>query len=109
MEETTTQQETLIPYLDMGTGFLIGLAVGYTLKKSFKLLLLLLGLYIIAIFVLENKGMMSINEASLENTVTNLFSKFKEFVIFLKDRLSNFQFSKGISTVAGFALGLKIG
>ncbi|MEA1880505.1 MAG: FUN14 domain-containing protein [Campylobacterota bacterium] len=109
MEQTTPQEETLIPYLDMGTGFLIGLAVGYTLKKSFKLLLFVLGIYIIAIFVLENKGMMSINEASLENTVSNLASKFKEFVVFLKDRLSSFQFSKGISSVAGFILGLKIG
>lgn len=109
MEQTTAQQETPIPYLDMGTGFLIGLAVGYTLKKSFKLLLFLVGLYIITIFVLENRGMMSINETSLENTVTHLFSHFKEFVIFLKDRLSNFHFSKGISAVAGFVLGLKIG
>ena len=38
---TTYTQIPELPYMDMGTGFLIGLAIGYTVKKSFKLMLLL--------------------------------------------------------------------
>lgn len=106
---TQTSSEHLLPYMDMGTGFIIGLSVGYVLKKSFKLLLLILGIGMIGIFVLENKGLMSINEANVENTVSHFAGMFQDFTVFLKNRLSTFQVSKGLSAVAGFFVGLKMG
>jgi len=109
---TTTAQtasEPLLPYLEMGTGFLIGLSIGYVIKKSFKILLFLLGIGIITVFVLESKGVITLNEEHLQNTVSQGTDVFKYFVTFLKDRLEHFEVSSGLSAVAGFFVGIKMG
>jgi len=102
-------QELLLPYIDMGIGFLIGLSVGYVLKKSFKLMLIFLGLGIISLFILESNGLITINESQVMKGVSTLSSYFQEFVAFLKNRLELFTASKGLSAIAGFFIGLKIG
>ena len=110
--EPTTQNSSAIeglPYLEMGGGFLIGLAIGYVLKKSFKILLILLGISLITIFVLESKGVITLNEAGLQESVSGGMEMFKHFAGFLKDRLSNFEVTSGLSAVAGFVVGLKMG
>ncbi|WP_201351999.1 FUN14 domain-containing protein [Hydrogenimonas urashimensis] len=98
-----------LPYLHMGSGFMIGLAVGYFLKKSFKLLLLLLGIALVLMFVLEHYGIVAINETGLEHTVSAGTSAFREFGTFLKERLDEFGFAGSASAIGGFAVGLKIG
>ena len=108
-EHVATQETSTIPYLEMGTGFLIGLSIGYVVKKSFKILLFLLGIGLITVFVLESKGVITLNEDYLQNTVAQGADGFKYFVGFLKDRLENFQVSSGLSAVAGFFAGLKFG
>ena len=52
--EATTAHSSPFPFLEMGTSFVIGLAIGYFFKKFFKILLLLLGLGIVVLFVLES-------------------------------------------------------
>ncbi len=106
---TATSTESLFSYMDMGTGFLIGLAIGYTIKKSLKLMLLLIGLGMIGIFVLESNGYMTINEAHVTQTISYVSTTFQDFVLFLKNRLELFQVSKGLSAAAGFIVGIKIG
>ena len=51
-----------LPYLEMGSGFMMGLSVGYFLKKSFKFTLLLCGLILVVLFILENKGIVAIDQ-----------------------------------------------
>ncbi len=112
MEPTTSNNTTALeglPYLEMGGGFLIGLSIGYVLKKSFKILLILLGISLITIFVLESQGVISLNEASLQESVSSGMEVFKHFALFLKARLEQFQVSSGLSAVAGFVVGLKMG
>lgn len=98
-----------LPYLDMGSAFMIGLAVGYFLKKSFKLMLILLGMSVVVLFVMESQHLISINEDGLERTVSVGISYFKEFAFFLKERLSRLKTSGSVSAVAGFFVGLKMG
>ncbi len=98
-----------LPWLEMGTGFLVGLAVGYFLKKSFKLLLALLGVGIILIFVLESQKVVTINEEGLAHTVAAGSEQFKHFAGFLQERLSRLSFAGSGSAVAGFVAGLKMG
>jgi len=107
-EAESTQQEPL-PYLEMGTGFIIGLSIGYVVKKSFKLLLFFLGIGIIIVFVLESKGTITLNEANLEHIVSSAVDLFQDFVLFLKQRVQEFQVSSGVSAITGFIIGLKIG
>jgi len=104
-----TQTQEPIPYLDLGAGFLIGLSIGYVLKKSFKILLFLLGVSLIISFGLESQGIITLNEETLQSTVSQGTDIFKHFVVFLKDRLERFKISSGLSTIAGFFVGLKMG
>ncbi len=109
MEETLKGLNIELPYLEMGSGFMIGLSVGYFLKKSFKFVLLLGGLIIVVLFILENKGVVTIDQVSLDKTVTTFIAYMKEFVGFVKGRLGEFSFAGGSSTLAGFLFGLKWG
>ena len=98
-----------LPYLNMGSGFIIGLAVGYFFKKSFKILLLLLGLTIVLLFGLEHFDIIHIDQSHLQETVSQGTGLFKRFGLFLKERLSDFGFSGSASAIGGFAVGLKMG
>jgi uncharacterized membrane protein (Fun14 family) len=93
----------------MGSGFMIGMSVGYVVKKSFKLLLFLLGISVIAIFVLERQGILVLNESALDQNVSLGLESFKLFVAFLKERLAALKLAGGVSAVAGFVAGLKMG
>ena len=106
---TGASQEQMIPYLEMGTGFLIGLSIGYVLKKSFKILLFLMGIALIAVFVLESQGVIQLDETHLQESVSHGVDTFKQFALFLKERLERFHVGSGLSAVAGFLIGLKIG
>jgi uncharacterized membrane protein (Fun14 family) len=109
MEEKLQGLNLELPYLEMGSGFLIGLSVGYFLKKSFKLILLLMGLVVVAMFVLESKGVITINESSLDQTVSAGANTFKVIANFLKESLGALTFAGGGSAIAGFLTGLKWG
>ncbi|WP_292654366.1 FUN14 domain-containing protein [Nitratifractor sp.] len=109
LTQTITDKLPGLPWLEMGSGFLMGLAVGYFLKKSFKILLLLMGLTITVLFVLENQHIVSINESGLSHTVSQGSELFKQFADFLKARLSRLNIAGGASAVAGFFAGLKMG
>jgi uncharacterized membrane protein (Fun14 family) len=98
-----------IPYLEMGAGFMMRLSVGYVVKKSFKLLLFLMGIALIVIFVLESKGIIVLNESALDQSITWGTEGFKYFVLWLRERLSSLKIAGGASAVAGFVVGLKIG
>jgi len=98
-----------LPWLEMGSGFLSGMAVGFFLKKSFKILLLLLGVGLVLIFVLESQHIVTVNEEGLARGIGAGTELFSHFVEFLKDRLSRLSFAGGGSAVAGFLAGLKMG
>ncbi len=109
MNEVTQSEGLQLPYLEMGSGFMIGLSVGYVVKKSFKLMLLLMGLAVIGVFILENQGIITLNETSLNQNVSLGVEAFKQFVLFLKERLAALKIAGGASAIAGFVVGLKMG
>jgi len=106
---TTTHNSSAFPFLEMGTSFVIGLAIGYFLKKSFKFLLLILGLGLVVLFVLESQGYFHVNDGMIESGVSTGIDSFQGLVAMLKDRLSNMKISSGASAVAGFFAGIKFG
>ena len=109
MNEAGQSEGLHLPYLEMGSGFVMGLSVGYVVKKSFKLMLLLMGLAVIGVFVLENQGIIILNETSLDQNVSLGVEAFKHFALFLKERLAALKIAGGASAVAGFVVGLKMG
>ncbi len=109
MDEKIQNLYTGLPYLEMGSGFMMGLSVGYVVKKSFKLMLFLTGLILIALFILENQHIITLNESSLDESITTGTAAFQEFVVFLKDRLRTIKVAGGVSAAVGFVAGLKMG
>jgi len=109
VNENISNQVAELPYLTMGASFLVGLAVGYVVKKSFKLMLFLLGLALVLIFFLEYKHIVTINEDQLLNFVDSMRMGFVQFVEFLKDRLAQIKLSGTLSAIAGFVVGIKMG
>ena len=114
--ETATQStglsnvgDTPFPFLDMGTSFVIGLAIGYFLKKSFKFLLLILGLGLVLLFVLESQGTFHVDDQTIQNGVSSGVDSFQGVVGMLKERLANMELTTGAGAVAGFFAGLKFG
>ena len=101
--------ESGFPFLEMGTSFVIGLAIGYFLKKSFKFLLLVLGLGLVLLFVLESNGAFHVDDQTIQNGVSSGVDSFQNLVGMLKERLSKMELSTGAGAIAGFFAGLKFG
>jgi uncharacterized membrane protein (Fun14 family) len=99
--------ESPIPYLEMGTGFIIGLAVGFFIKKSFKIVLFILGFALVVTFYMESQGIFTINEQVLEQQIASGAEYFDYLVAALKERITSLE--SGVSAGAGFLVGLKIG
>ncbi|AEH24613.1 FUN14 domain-containing protein [Pyrococcus yayanosii] len=54
---------------DMGVGALVGFIIGYALKKIMKIVLALIGVYLLSLFWLQQKGVITINTDKLFNLV----------------------------------------
>ncbi|CAA6806864.1 MAG: Unknown protein [uncultured Sulfurovum sp.] len=105
--ENTPTSESPLAYLEMGTGFIIGLAVGFFIKKSFKAVLFILGFALIVTFYMESQGIFTINQEVLEQNIA-AGSEYMEYLVSaLQERVTSFQ--SGIGAGAGFLVGLKIG
>lgn len=85
-----------------GPAFLIGLAMGYAIKKAFKIFLFVFG--IIAIIALSSGFELSY----LQGTANFFKDYFLKIIEMAKDGLNNIPL-KAASGVAGFALGIKMG
>lgn len=96
-----------LAYLDMGTSFTIGLAVGFFIKKSFKAVLFILGFSLIVTFYMESQGIFTINQEVLEQNIAAGSDYMQYLVNALQERITSFQ--SGIGAGAGFLVGLKIG
>ena len=105
--ENNISVDSPLPYLEMGSSFIIGLAVGFFIKKSFKMVLFILGFALIATFYMESQGIFTINDKVLEESISNGMKYFDYLVASVKERITSFQ--SGVGALAGFVIGLKLG
>ncbi len=96
----------LIP--NVGAPFVIGLAVGYFSKKMLRLALFVGGGAIVLMFVSEYYGFFTVSDASLQHATNVAIETAQSSGNFLVNRLSSIT-GKGVSSVAGFYCGLKMG
>ncbi|WP_333784778.1 FUN14 domain-containing protein [Thermocrinis sp.] len=89
---------------DLGYAGFAGFVVGFAVKKLLNLFLMMVGLYFLSLFWLQNKGIIDINWAQFWVLVKSLFSGVDEFV---KGALKTVAFSSAF--VGGFFLGFKTG
>jgi len=52
---------------DVGVGAVVGLITGFALKKILKLAIAIIGAYLLSLFWLQHKGVITINEEKLFN------------------------------------------
>jgi len=89
---------------DVGVGGIIGLVTGYALKKLLKLAMALIGAYVLSLFYLQQKGVITINTDKLFNLTGNLTQQ----VIGLGQKVAGILPGTG-AFVAGFYIGFKKG
>ncbi|WP_297500438.1 FUN14 domain-containing protein [Thermococcus sp.] len=89
---------------DVGVWGIVGLITGYALKKLLKLTMALIGAYILSLFYLQQKGVITINTDKLFNLASNITQQ----VIGLGQKVVGILPGTG-SFVAGFYIGFKKG
>lgn len=103
------QIQTLnIPYSEIGYGFLLGLSMGYAIKKSFRGLLLLIGFGFVFMILLESQGTISIDQAPLREVIDLGIEKLQHIWELLQKKFIIEHKIAGISLLTGFAAGSTI-
>jgi uncharacterized membrane protein (Fun14 family) len=91
----------------LGIGGMGGFIVGYAIKKISKLIVILIGLFLIALLYLSTQGIININYGALWTALEGSFSFAGQVASWLIGLVSILPFA-GSFTV-GFLLGLKLG
>ncbi len=88
---------------ELGFGGALGFLVGFTLKRVFKLIAFIIGIYILSLVWLADNGVISVNWGEMEKFATGFFSSFESFA-----RSAVRTASFGGSFAIGFAVGMKV-
>ena len=93
-------------FLKLGFSFMIGLAMGFALKVAFKIALFVMGLILLALFLLQYQGVIDVDwsgfEVHYDTWIDWLSAHAGVFFGFVGDNLTS-----AASFLAGLALGLK--
>ncbi|MEM3730506.1 MAG: FUN14 domain-containing protein [Candidatus Bathyarchaeia archaeon] len=91
----------------LGLGGIGGFIVGFTIKKLSKLIVMLIGIFIIILLYMGASGIISINYEKLWGSLATLLSFLGEAAVWLIGLVSLIPFFG--SFFVGFLLGLKVG
>ncbi len=91
----------------LAVGSLGGFILGFTLKKLSKLILLLIGIFVIVLLILGVEGIISINYDALFKGISDMFGWAGTALAWLAHIIALIPFTG--SFIAGFLLGLKLG
>ncbi|MFA4647505.1 FUN14 domain-containing protein [Pyrococcus kukulkanii] len=89
---------------DVGVGAIVGFIVGYALKKFMKIVMALIGAYVLSLFWLQQKGVITINTDAL----FNLTKQAAQTTLSLADKAMGI-LPGSTAFIAGFYLGFKKG
>jgi uncharacterized membrane protein (Fun14 family) len=91
----------------LGIGGIGGFIVGFALKKISKLIMVLIGLFVVALIYLSTRGIININYDALWNAISNLFGQTGGVFSWFVHIISLMPFFG--SFIVGFLLGFKLG
>ena len=91
----------------LGVGGVGGFIVGFALKKISKLLLVLIGLFILVLLYLGTSGIITVNYEALWNALTGMLGLAGQAASWIIGIVSLVPFMG--SFMAGFLLGFKLG
>lgn len=108
MKRKARMSEIITPIaFQLGVGGFGGFAVGYALKKLSKLVLFVIGLFLLILIYLNVKGIIGINYAALWNALNSTLGSLSSTFSWFVSAVSVLPFAA--SFLAGFALGMKAG
>ncbi len=91
----------------LGVGGIIGLCIGFAIKKVAKLAAVVIGLFSIGLIYMESEGMVTVDWLGVETWGNTALAGLGEAEGALGAILANLPFAGG--AIAGFAIGLKMG
>jgi uncharacterized membrane protein (Fun14 family) len=91
----------------LGLGGIGGFIVGYAIKKISKLIVVLIGIFVVALLYLGTRGIISINYDELWDALASLLGFLGQAASWLIGLISLLPFMG--SFLAGFVLGFKLG
>jgi len=91
----------------LGTGGIGGFVVGYAIKKIAKLIVVLIGIFLLALIYLSSQGILSVNYEKLSEAVSRWLGGAGEAVAWLTPIIAHLPFAG--SFLVGFFLGFKLG
>ncbi len=91
----------------LGAGGILGLVVGYAIKKVAKLLMVLAGIFVIILMYLGYQGIINVNYGKLAESVEGMLGGVSSSMGWLTHVISNLPFAGAFT--AGMVLGIKIG
>ncbi|ASJ02264.1 hypothetical protein A3L09_02790 [Thermococcus profundus] len=89
---------------DLGVGGIAGFVTGYALKKFMKIVMTIIGAYVLSLFWLQQKGVITINTDKLFNLTGNVTSQ----VVSLGQKVMGILPGTG-AFIGGFYLGFQKG
>lgn len=105
---STTQEEIRSLSFEVGSGFLLGLAIGYVLKKFFRIIMILFFTWIISLFAAEYYGIINVHSDNIVNAADHASEAGTRVLLWLRYRLESMT-GNTIGLVLGFFTGLRLG
>jgi uncharacterized membrane protein (Fun14 family) len=105
MSEQTSFLTPLITQL--GVGGVIGLCMGYALKKVAKIVTVIIGLFALGLIYLESQGLISVDWLGVQAWGNTALSGLSQTEGVLGVLISNLPFAGG--AIVGFGIGIKMG
>jgi len=100
--------EVLTPIVtQLGIGAVGGFIVGYALKKVTKIVAVIIGLFLVALIYLVNKGIITIDYGKFEDAILNALGGAGTTLGWLATLIAHLPFAGAFGL--GFFLGFKIG
>jgi len=104
-EQATSFLTPLVTQL--GVGGIIGLCIGYALKKVAKIVAAIIGLFTLGLIYMETQGLISVDWLGVEAWGNTALSGLGQMEGALGVVLSNLPFAGG--AIVGLGIGLKMG
>ena len=108
MNETTPNSTSLDWLISLSPVFILGLAIGYFLKKSFTIFLFIFGAVAVISLVLNEKGLLDMSLDAFTPVAEAGKNSFSWLSSLAQESLGKMT-AQSASGLAGFALGLKMG
>ncbi len=91
----------------LGTGAIGGFVVGYAIKKVAKLIVVLIGIFLLALIYLSSQGILYVNYDKLSDAVSGWLGGTGQAVNWLTPIIAHLPFAG--TFLVGFFLGFKLG